>query len=248
MRKLIDRHSVEKPGSLTSIVRYVPVATPAEKPKRRPQAPPKVELAPLNSKEKREAFDARYKELTAAAAQGCRKAFEIPMPQRQPTKREVLDGLEAVEIALSSMMRRWQGGIPAEVRAEIMTEAYEPVLYLLIRTQRRGQKRGGHGGPMLMLGPKLPPPLGRPPTWEDLLDVLEQLLLALDLLAHVAPLGWGHIALTGDYDWTNSNAAPDFRPLRDVPSVFIARAALACNFVQIVCMQICEVRSDLHRF
>jgi TnpA family transposase len=29
-----------------------------------------------------------------------------------------------------------------------------------------------------------------------------------DLLAHVAPLGWEHIALTGDYVWTNSNAAP----------------------------------------
>ena len=46
-----------------------------------------------------------------------------------------------------------------------------------------------------------------------------------DLLAHVAPLGWEHIALTGDYVWTSSNAAPDFRPLRDVPSAFLARAA-----------------------
>ena len=46
-----------------------------------------------------------------------------------------------------------------------------------------------------------------------------------DLLAHVAPLGWEHIALTGDYVWTNSNAAPDFRPLRDVPSAFMPRAA-----------------------
>jgi TnpA family transposase len=46
-----------------------------------------------------------------------------------------------------------------------------------------------------------------------------------DLLVHVAPLGWEHIALTGDYVWTNSNAAPDFRPLRDVPSAFMARAA-----------------------
>ena len=46
-----------------------------------------------------------------------------------------------------------------------------------------------------------------------------------DLLAHVAPLGWEHIALTGDYIWANSNAAPDFRPLRDVPSAFMARAA-----------------------
>jgi TnpA family transposase len=46
-----------------------------------------------------------------------------------------------------------------------------------------------------------------------------------DLLAHVAPLGWEHIALTGDYVWANSNAAPDFRPLRDVPAAFLARAA-----------------------
>jgi Tn3 transposase DDE domain len=46
-----------------------------------------------------------------------------------------------------------------------------------------------------------------------------------DLLAHVAPLGWEHIALTGDYVWTTSNAAPDFRSLRDVPSAFMPRAA-----------------------
>jgi TnpA family transposase len=46
-----------------------------------------------------------------------------------------------------------------------------------------------------------------------------------DLLAHVAPLGWEHIALTGDYVWTNNDAMTDFRPLRDVPSVFLGRAA-----------------------
>ena len=44
-------------------------------------------------------------------------------------------------------------------------------------------------------------------------------------LVSVAPLGWEHIALTGDYVWANSNAAPDFRPLRDVPAAFLARAA-----------------------
>ena len=37
-----------------------------------------------------------------------------------------------------------------------------------------------------------------------------------DLLAHVAPLGWEHIALTGDYVWVNRNAGATFRPLRDV--------------------------------
>jgi TnpA family transposase len=44
------------------------------------------------------------------------------------------------------------------------------------------------------------------------------------LLAHVAPLGWEHIALTGDYVW--STAAPEaFRPLRDVRRLFLFEAA-----------------------
>jgi hypothetical protein len=67
----------------------------------------------------------------------------MPAPRRPPNRREILDELEAVEIALSSMMRRWQGGISPEIRAEIMIEAYEPVLHLLLRTERRGHKRLG---------------------------------------------------------------------------------------------------------
>jgi TnpA family transposase len=46
-----------------------------------------------------------------------------------------------------------------------------------------------------------------------------------DLLAHVAPLGWEHIALTGDYVWTDSSAVTGFRPIRDVPAAFLSRAA-----------------------
>lgn len=56
-----------------------------------------------------------------------------------PSKPELLDLLERIEVALSSMMTRWQDGIPAEVRAEIMTEAYEPVLRILIHAGRRRQ-------------------------------------------------------------------------------------------------------------
>ena len=39
------------------------------------------------------------------------------------------------------------------------------------------------------------------------------------LLQHVSPLGWGHIALTGDYDW-NSGAAErtNARPLNLYPA------------------------------
>jgi TnpA family transposase len=46
-----------------------------------------------------------------------------------------------------------------------------------------------------------------------------------DLLAHVAPLGWEHIGLTGDYVWTEATPAAPFRPLREVRSMFQALAA-----------------------
>jgi TnpA family transposase len=46
-----------------------------------------------------------------------------------------------------------------------------------------------------------------------------------DLLAHVAPLGWEHIALTGDYVWTPPDLTVPFRPLREVHDTFQALAA-----------------------
>ena len=46
-----------------------------------------------------------------------------------------------------------------------------------------------------------------------------------DLLAHVAPLGWEHIALPGDDVWTAPALPVPFRQLREVPSMFQALAA-----------------------
>jgi len=46
-----------------------------------------------------------------------------------------------------------------------------------------------------------------------------------DLLTHVAPLGWEHIGLTGDYVWNASDRDAPFRPLRDVWATFPSRAA-----------------------
>lgn len=43
-----------------------------------------------------------------------------------------------------------------------------------------------------------------------------------DLLAHVAPLGWEHIALTGDYIWADDATAGCFRPLRRIPNLLQA--------------------------
>jgi len=45
-----------------------------------------------------------------------------------------------------------------------------------------------------------------------------------DLLRHVAPLGWEHIGLTGDYVWSTAEApaAGSLRPLRQRQSLLAA--------------------------
>ena len=45
-----------------------------------------------------------------------------------------------------------------------------------------------------------------------------------DLLAHVAPLGWEHIAFNGDYIWPTEPLEYGFRPLRDPRSAFLDAA------------------------
>jgi len=45
-----------------------------------------------------------------------------------------------------------------------------------------------------------------------------------DLLAHVAPLGWEHIAFNGDYVWPTEPLENRFRPLRDPRSAFLEAA------------------------
>jgi len=46
-----------------------------------------------------------------------------------------------------------------------------------------------------------------------------------NLVAHVAPLGWEHITLTGDYIWNDNNPGTGFRPLRDVRAAFLPQVA-----------------------
>jgi hypothetical protein len=50
-------------------------------------------------------------------------------------------------------------------------------------------------------------------------------VISNELLAHVAPLGWEHIALTGEYDWNAGKPTNGLRPLRDVAAAFRPRAA-----------------------
>ena len=45
-----------------------------------------------------------------------------------------------------------------------------------------------------------------------------------DLLAHVAPLGWEHIAFNGDYVWPAEPLGNAFRPLRNPRGEFLDAA------------------------
>jgi TnpA family transposase len=45
-----------------------------------------------------------------------------------------------------------------------------------------------------------------------------------DLIAHIAPLGWEHIALNGDYVWPTESLQNGFRPLRNPRSTFLDTA------------------------
>ena len=46
-----------------------------------------------------------------------------------------------------------------------------------------------------------------------------------ELLDHVAPLGWEHVALTGDYDWNTARPTDRLRLFRPVPEAFTLRGA-----------------------
>lgn len=85
--------------------------------------------------------------------------------------------------------------------------------------------------PGFSLGQRLQPPEAKseaPHVLGGLLHHVHQTDLRIaehynDLLAHVAPLGWEHIALTGDYVWNPVHTS--LRCLRNVRNPFTPRAA-----------------------
>jgi hypothetical protein len=46
----------------------------------------------------------------------------------------------------------------------------------------------------------------------------------MNLVANIAPLGWEHIALNGDYVWPTEPLQNGFRPLRNPRSTFLDAA------------------------
>ena len=45
-----------------------------------------------------------------------------------------------------------------------------------------------------------------------------------ELLAHLSPMSWAHVGLTGDYLWADAASATGFRPLNE-PEDRLYRAA-----------------------
>ena len=58
------------------------------------------------------------------------------------TKRQLLDFLDhELEPALGAIVYRWEDGVSPHIRAEIMSEAWEPLLRILIQVGRRPHPR-----------------------------------------------------------------------------------------------------------
>jgi hypothetical protein len=68
---------------------------------------------------------------------------EPRMPRRdprigpRPTMAELLDLLEAMADAAFDIVRRWDDGVQPELRAEVLTNIYEPAMRGLLRARRR---------------------------------------------------------------------------------------------------------------
>jgi len=60
--------------------------------------------------------------------------------------------------------------------------------------------------------------------WDGLRLRLRGETVSDELLAHVAPLGWEHIAFNGDYVWPAKILGNAFRPLRNPRAEFLDAA------------------------
>jgi hypothetical protein len=60
---------------------------------------------------------------------------------KRPTKPEMVSIVDAVEVALASIVHRWDDGVAPELRDEVNTKARLPLLAILIAMEVRGVSR-----------------------------------------------------------------------------------------------------------
>ena len=58
-------------------------------------------------------------------------------PGQRPTRDQILDLMETVEVILTAIVHRWHDGVPPEIRDEVNTLPRAPLLQMLIQARRR---------------------------------------------------------------------------------------------------------------
>jgi hypothetical protein len=149
MRGLIDQDRKERPNGRA--IRFVPIEAAMTKPPVKVAPVVKVSPAEKTAPRKRGRPKAVWTIDTAVEARQPRVTSRVAdmtpwgvISLGCPPKRNcVLDTLEQIDLAVSRFVGRYES-VPAEFRAEIMTQVYEPLLLILIQSGRRGQKTKPH--------------------------------------------------------------------------------------------------------
>lgn len=138
MRGLIDQDRTEKPDA--QLVRFVPVSMPAVKPVAVKRARPPAAKPTSNALAARRTHTTPLREYKAWRHSTDNMTPWGVIDLGPPLYRSaILDRLEQIDLVLSRIVGRWES-VPAELRAEIMTDIYEPLLMILLQCKRRGQK------------------------------------------------------------------------------------------------------------
>jgi hypothetical protein len=138
MRGLIGQDRTEQPDA--HLVRFVPVAMPVAKPAVVKRARPKA-AKPIDN-----ALAARRAHVTPTREYKVWRSSNDNMTPwgvvdlgPPPCRSAILDRLEQIDLVVSRIVVR-RASVPVELRAEIMTDIYEPLLRILLQCKRRGQK------------------------------------------------------------------------------------------------------------
>lgn len=160
MRGLIARHPAERADDPKPVIRFVPVPEASVKPAPAPvkpegPAPKKSRQKPNLKIEKPAARD--FNRSARVVAQSLQKPEAEPddtsseTPSRRsrslplshsdfwpwPQRCELITLLDRISNTLAITAGRWDSGIPAEIRTQLLADVYHPTVRMLLRAKRR---------------------------------------------------------------------------------------------------------------
>lgn len=197
--------------------------TPREAMKDAARTPAQVRADAEKTLQLRELADKRPERMNEARAAIAR---EHPAPHLRPDWANRPKTAAMIEAAARKEVDRQQGnelaGIEAKTEARLLTDADE-------RQAKEAQAAADRSAaPVQTDAASSDPDPFSPVVSGDAWFQRDSPSLSPEERAarmHVAPLGWEHIALTGDYVWSGGGPETGFRPLRDVRAAFLPQAA-----------------------